>query len=58
MGTTPLGAVIVGALAQSLGARSGLVLGAIAATVTGAVGLFVVERRREQENLSTVLERP
>jgi MFS family permease len=39
-GTTPLGALIVGALASSVGARSGLVLGAVAALLAGAVGLL------------------
>jgi MFS family permease len=39
-GTTPLGALIVGALASSVGARSGLVVGAIAALLAGAVGIW------------------
>jgi hypothetical protein len=39
-GTTPLGALIVGALASSVGARSGLVLGAVAALLAGIVGLW------------------
>jgi MFS family permease len=39
-GTTPLGALIVGALASSFGARSGLLLGAIAALLAGAVGIW------------------
>jgi MFS family permease len=39
-GTTPLGALVVGALASSVGARSGLVLGAVAALLAGAVGIW------------------
>jgi MFS family permease len=38
-GTTPLGAILVGWLASTSGARSGLVLGAVAAVLAGAVGL-------------------
>lgn len=38
-GTTPVGAILVGWLASTSGARSGLVLGSVAAVVAGAVGL-------------------
>ena len=41
MGTTPMGALIVGALATSYGSRSGLILGAAAALLTGVVGAWV-----------------
>jgi MFS family permease len=47
-GTTPLGALIVGWLASTLGARSGLVLGAAAALVAGVGGLWQ-ERGRGRE---------
>ncbi len=39
-GTTPVGAILVGWLASVEGARSGLVLGAAAGVVAGAVGLW------------------
>ena len=44
MGTTPLGALVVGALASTVGPRSGLVLGAAGALVAGAVGIWVQRR--------------
>ena len=44
MGTTPLGALVVGALASTVGPRSGLVLGAAGALVAGAVGLWLQRR--------------
>jgi hypothetical protein len=40
MGTTPMGAVLVGWLASTSGARSGLVLGAVAALLAGAAGVW------------------
>lgn len=39
-GTTPIGAILVGWLASMSGARSGLVLGAVAAIVAGLAGLW------------------
>jgi MFS family permease len=39
-GTTPLGALIVGGLASTVGARSGLLVGAIAALLAGAGGIW------------------
>jgi MFS family permease len=39
-GTTPIGAILVGWLASTSGARSGLVLGAVAAIVAGLAGLW------------------
>jgi MFS family permease len=44
MGTTPLGALVVGALASTVGPRSGLVLGAAGALVAGAVGIWLQRR--------------
>lgn len=44
LGTTPIGAPIVGLVAQTLGARAGLVVGAVAALAAG--GLAVVVRSR------------
>jgi MFS family permease len=38
-GTTPMGAILVGWLASTSGARSGLVLGCVAAILAGAAGL-------------------
>jgi MFS family permease len=38
-GTTPVGAILVGWLASTSGARSGLVLGSVAAILAGAAGL-------------------
>jgi predicted MFS family arabinose efflux permease len=39
-GTTPLGALVLGALASTVGARSGLVVGSVAALLAGAGGLW------------------
>ena len=39
-GTTPLGSVLTGWLAATAGARSGLIVGAVAALLAGAWGLF------------------
>ena len=44
MGTTPLGALVVGALASTVGPRSGLVLGAAGALAAGGVGLWLQRR--------------
>ena len=44
MGTTPLGALVVGALASTVGPRSGLVLGSAGALVAGAVGVWLQRR--------------
>lgn len=46
MGTTPLGALIVGALASTVGARSGLVVGSVAALVAGGAGIWARGRSR------------
>jgi MFS family permease len=43
-GTTPLGALLVGSLAATVGARSGLVVGSVAALVAGGLGVW--SRRR------------
>jgi MFS family permease len=43
-GTTPIGAILVGWLASTSGARSGLVLGAVAAVVAGLAGLWASPR--------------
>ncbi|MEU9982403.1 MFS transporter [Streptomyces sp. NPDC050856] len=45
-GTTPVGALLVGALSQALGARSGLVLGGAACVVAAAAVLAVHLARR------------
>src|SRR5262249_55210245 len=49
MGTTPLGSLLVGWLAEAVGPRSGLVLGSVAALGAGALGL-----RRAQAPLTRV----
>jgi hypothetical protein len=46
-GTTPFGAVLVGALAATVGARSGLIVGGLAALGAGLLGLS--SRRRAGE---------
>ena len=40
-GTTPMGALIVGSLAATAGARSGLVVGGVGAVLAGLVGLWL-----------------
>jgi MFS family permease len=47
MGTTPLGALLVGALASTVGSRSGLVVGAAGALAAGAAGLWSLARGRQ-----------
>jgi len=42
LGSTPIGSPIVGAISQQLGPRFGLAVGAIAAVVTGLVGLVAL----------------
>ena len=44
MGTTPLGALLVGALASTSGSRSGLVVGAVGALAAGVFGLWSLGR--------------
>ncbi len=44
MGTTPLGALFVGALASTSGSRSGLVVGAVGALAAGVFGLWALGR--------------
>jgi MFS family permease len=46
MGTTPLGSLLVGALASSYGARSGLVLGSVGAVGAGCYGVSASRRAR------------
>jgi MFS family permease len=47
MGTTPLGALLVGALASTTGSRSGLVVGAAGALAAGVAGLWWLARGGE-----------
>lgn len=49
LGTTPIGAPIVGWVAQSFGPRAGLALGGVAAVVAGLIALATVERSREMK---------
>jgi MFS family permease len=44
LGTTPIGAPLVGIVAQAMGARAGLVVGAVAAVAAGALALVVRSR--------------
>jgi MFS family permease len=48
-GTTPLGALIVGALASTAGARSGLVVGSLAAMLAGLAGVWASGTRSTQQ---------
>ena len=54
-GTTPVGALIVGALAAGAGARSGFVLGAAGAVVAGVYGLRATRSRRPRAQLLPAL---
>ncbi len=45
LGSTPIGAVITGSLAEQLGARAGFVLGAASALIAGIGGLWWKSRR-------------
>jgi MFS family permease len=51
LGSTPIGAPIVGWLAQSYGPRAGLVLGALAALTTGAVAAWFLRARMRSRTL-------
>jgi MFS family permease len=44
LGSTPIGGPILGAIAESLGARYGIAVGAAAALAAGTFGLFTVRR--------------
>ena len=44
LGSTPIGSPIIGAVAQSFGARAGFAIGSVAALVTGVVCLVVLHR--------------
>jgi hypothetical protein len=58
MGTTPLGALLVGALASTAGSRSGLVVGAVGALAAGIVGLWSLARGREEVPRPRPLDSP
>jgi MFS family permease len=45
LGSTPIGAVITGSLAQHMGARAGFVLGGACALIAGVGGLWWKSRR-------------
>jgi MFS family permease len=49
LGSTPIGGPVVGAVAEGLGARYGIGLGALAALGAGAYGLLTVHRTRRLE---------
>jgi MFS family permease len=49
-GTTPLGAILIGWLASVSGARSGLVLGAVAAVLAGLIGVWTSPSARTLSN--------
>jgi MFS family permease len=51
LGSTPIGAPIVGYVSQHYGARYGLAIGAVAALGAGAFGLFMVHRTGQDEAL-------
>ncbi|EME16379.1 MFS transporter [Rhodococcus triatomae] len=46
LGSTPIGGPIAGAVSQHLGARVGLLMGAVTCVVAGLLGLLVVRRQR------------
>ena len=45
LGSTPIGAIITGLLAQNMGARAGFVLGGASALIAGIGGLWWKSRR-------------
>jgi MFS family permease len=49
LGSTPIGAPVVGAIAEGYGARWAIALGALAAVVAGAYGLLTVRRATARE---------
>jgi MFS family permease len=51
LGSTPIGAPIVGYVSQHYGARYGLAIGALAGVSAGAFGLFMVHRAGHDEEL-------
>jgi MFS family permease len=51
LGSTPIGAPIVGYVSQHFGARYGLAIGALAGLSAGAFGLFMVHRAGHDEEL-------
>ena len=51
LGSTPIGAPIVGYVSQHYGARYGLAIGALAGLAAGAFGLFMVHRAGHDEAL-------
>jgi MFS family permease len=53
LGSTPIGAVITGSLAQHLGARAGFVLGAASALIAGIGGLWWKSRRTAATRIRT-----
>ena len=48
LGTTPLGGPIAGWVAQTFGARWGLILGAVACFVAALVGLAALQRHERR----------
>jgi len=53
LGSTPIGAVITGSLAQHLGARAGFVLGAACALLAGIGGLWWKSRNPASARIRT-----
>jgi MFS family permease len=47
LGSTPIGGPILGAIAETFGARYGIAVGAIATLAAGSFGLFTVRRSRQ-----------
>ena len=48
LGTTPIGAPLVGYLSEELGARAGILVGAAATLFAGAWGLAMAARPRDE----------
>jgi predicted MFS family arabinose efflux permease len=57
IGTTPIGAPLVGWVAQELGPRAGLALGGIATVLAASVALWAVSRWESEEQASPVARR-
>ncbi len=58
-GTTPIGALIVGGLAATAGARSGLVVGGVGAVLAGLAGLWLSGLNQRTHRMQpTLAERP
>jgi MFS family permease len=58
LGTTPLGAPLVGWIGEHLGPRAGFAFGAVAAIVAATVALVLIPRLRRREPQAAEVKRP